>query len=228
MVRLDTTAPVSTLDDLQPTEVISGTTYTLDNQPITTTLQLGGTIIDDGAVGAGVAAVEIAFMPIDAVQSLAAPALLLLLNEPPERDNIHRCFGTRTRGCLPGRAMPHQRCERPFRNGRLLRQCPKSIHRFCRGDRWLKQNTAPSSGSTQLAPIAASSPPMLAYWAAWAMIAICTWKAAMSVPLTTTSSTAICSEGTELRRWAVAHGCPDPEQRGPPPVPGRRTGRIWR
>ncbi len=100
-IRLDTTPPTVTLDELQPTDVISGTEYTIATQPITTTQQIGGSVTDTGPVGAGVANVEIAFMPIDAVQSLADPALLLLLNEPPQATNFVDLSGQGLTGVCP-------------------------------------------------------------------------------------------------------------------------------
>ncbi|MAT96582.1 MAG: hypothetical protein CL608_05510 [Anaerolineaceae bacterium] len=100
-IRLDTTPPTVTLDELQPSDVISGTEYTIATQPITTTQPIGGTVIDDGPVGAGVENVEIAFMPIDTVQSLADPALLLLLNEPPQATNFVDLSGRGLTGVCP-------------------------------------------------------------------------------------------------------------------------------
>jgi hypothetical protein len=89
-IRLDNTAPIVMLDpvggDSPPPEYDAEAppdTLTIDDSPISSELTLTGSVTDSGEVGIGVAGMEIAFMPIEAVQAISSQDAHFLLDEPP-------------------------------------------------------------------------------------------------------------------------------------------------
>ncbi|MFZ0547188.1 MAG: LamG-like jellyroll fold domain-containing protein, partial [Candidatus Promineifilaceae bacterium] len=83
-IRVDTTPPIVSLDGLgiEGSQVVTTSTVELTTI-LTQSIKIGGMVTDTGPIAAGVSQMEIAFTPIEVVQSLDKAVLLLPLDEPP-------------------------------------------------------------------------------------------------------------------------------------------------